>query len=128
MGIVANLSQDNGVFMNSKIIAEALRRYRKQKCLSVQDVAFLLSERNISVSPKTIYAWENGTNKPDISTMLTLCSIYGIPDLQQALGMPQPDALTDGSVSMPLSPEEQKLILQYRQHPKMHEAVWKLLE
>lgn len=114
--------------MNSKIIAEALRRYRKQKCLSVQDVAFLLSERNISVSPKTIYAWENGTNKPDISTMLTLCSIYGIPDLQQALGMPQPDALTDDSVSMQLSPEEQKLILQYRQHPKMHEAVWKLLE
>lgn len=74
--------------MNNKIIAEALRRYRKQKRLSVQDAALLLKERNISVSPGLYMSGKTAPTSPAFPLLLTLYNLYDIPDLQQALGMP----------------------------------------
>ena len=72
--------------MKNELIANTLRYYRKQENLSVQDVVLLLKENNIHISPKTIYAWENGNTKPDVPTMMLLCSLYRIPNIQQLLG------------------------------------------
>ena len=112
--------------MKNELIANTLRYYRKQENLSVQDVVLLLKENNINISPKTIYAWENGNTKPDIPTMMVLCSLYHIPNIQQLLGQ-SIDAVSKDA-PLYLSPEERALIANYRRHPEMHEAVRKLLE
>lgn len=112
--------------MKSETIAKALRYYRKQEQLSVQDVALLLKEHNICVSSKTIYSWENGTTKPDVPTLMVLCSLYHIPNIQQVLGASY-DSRTDG-IPVVLTEEELQLLEQYRRHPEMQEAVRKLLE
>ena len=112
--------------MKNKLMANALRYYRKQELLSVQDVVLLLKEKDICVSPKTIYSWENGTTKPDVPMLMLLCSLYHIPNIQQILG----DSAEASPQDIPvlLTPEEQQLIEKYRRHPEMHEAVGKLLE
>ncbi len=112
--------------MKNELIANTLRYYRKQKQLSVQDVVFLLKDNDIHVSPKTIYSWENGTTKPNIPTMMILCRLYQIPNIQQLLG--QSPEQKEGTVPVLLSPKEQKLIEQYRRHPEMWDAVEKLLQ
>lgn len=112
--------------MKNELLANTLRYYRKQEHLSVQDVVLLLKENNINISPKTLYAWENGNTKPDVPTMMVLCNLYHIPNIQQLLGSPASD--THEGIPVYLSLKEQRLIQQYRCHPEMHQAIEKLLE
>lgn len=112
--------------MKSETIAKALRYYRKKELLSVQDVALLLKKHNICVSSKTIYSWENGTTKPDVPTLMVLCSLYHIPNIQQVLGA-SAENCTGGAPVM-LTEDELQLLEQYRRHPEMQAAVRKLLE
>lgn len=111
--------------MKNELIAKALRYYRKQKQLSVQDVIQQLEDKEISLSPKTIYSWENGTTQPDINMLLVLCSIYGITDVMNAFGYKDSIESCDAA---PLSNEEERLLQAYREHPQMQDAVKRLLE
>lgn len=112
--------------MKHEMLAKILRQYRKQQNISVQDVVMRLKEENISVSPKTIYSWENGMTQPDIATVLVLCSIYQISNLQELLG--SGNSVPENKIPVLLSEEEITLLRHYKEHPEMHEAVKKLLE
>lgn len=116
--------------MKSELIANVLKYYRKQEQLSVSDVVLLLRDKNIKLSPKTIYAWENGTTKPDVPTLMVLCSLYRIPNIQRVLdcsGEASGNVPADGIPAV-LTEDELLLVEQYRRHPEMREAVRKLLE
>lgn len=108
--------------MKNELIAKTLRYYRQQRQLSVLDVTNLLKDKEILLSPKTIYSWEKGTTQPDINTLLTLCSIYGIKDIMGTFGFPSSTSLV-----LPLTEEEECLIQAYRLQPQMQEAVKRLL-
>ena len=111
--------------MKHEKIAKILRQYRKQQHMSVQDVVVRLNQEAVNVSPKTVYAWENGATQPDIGTMLLLCRIYQIPNLQQLMET-APKQAPQG-VPVLLSEAESDFIQKYREHPEMHDAIKKLL-
>lgn len=111
--------------MKHEKIAKILRQYRKQQHMSVQDVVVRLNQEEVNVSPKTVYAWENGTTQPDIGTMLLLCRIYQIENLQQL--METAPEHTAGGIPVLLSEAESDFIQKYREHPEMHDAIQKLL-
>lgn len=67
--------------MKNANIAKVLKEYRKQNQLSVNDVVVCLSEKDLNVSPKTIYGWESGQSQPDADTLMLLCEIYNITDI-----------------------------------------------
>ncbi len=108
--------------MKNENIAKILKEYRKKNLLSVVDVAFSLSEKNINVSTKTIYGWESGQSQPDADTLLILCEIYNITDILPTFGY-VPD-----NNSFHLTGFEKELVRQFRLHPQMQDAVRKLLD
>lgn len=51
--------------MNNPNLGRMLRYYRKANAYSVQQVVDKLkTDYNISISPKTVYGWENSQNQP----------------------------------------------------------------
>lgn len=61
-------------------IGQTLKVLRTSSGLSVDDVLYRLRERNIVVSSKTLYGYENG-NAIRSSTFLALCEIYSVTDV-----------------------------------------------
>lgn len=112
--------------MKHEMLSKILRHYRKQQDISVKDVVLRLKEANICISPKTIYSWENGTTQPDISTLLVLCNIYQISNLQDLLTN-QCD-LSENLFPALLTAEEFSVLSKYRNQPNMREVVRKLLD
>lgn len=107
--------------MKNANIAKVLKEYRKRNQLSVTDVSIQLSEKSVPVAPKTIYGWESGQTQPDADTLLLLCEIYKINDILGTFGY-------DDSEKIILTRHEKELILQYRKHPEMQEAIQMLLQ
>lgn len=110
--------------MKNESIAENLKSSRKQNHLTVQEVAQKLKEHNNPVAVKTIYGWESGHSQPDADTLLFLCELYNIDNVLETFGymtktQPEPLALTE---------DERLLVLSYRKHPSMHEAIRRLLK
>lgn len=64
--------------MNS--IGTTLKELRLSKNLSVEDVVAMLKERNIVISTKTLYGYENDIPLRS-STFLALCEIYSVTDI-----------------------------------------------
>lgn len=62
-------------------IGSILKQSRKNKKLSVEDVAYFLHKNDVSVSTKTIYGWENDFAYPSINNFLLLCKLYKIDNL-----------------------------------------------
>lgn len=110
-----------GCIMKNSKIAEVLKKFRKERNMTVAEVSQALSQSHY-VAEKTIYGWENGQSQPDADTLMHLCRIYGISDVLSAFGY-------DSRKKEPLhlTEFEEELILKYRQNPDMHEAVKKLL-
>lgn len=106
--------------MRNELIPKVLKEYRKQNNYSVNDVALLLHERSFDVAAKTIYGWESGQAQPSADILLTLCEIYKVADILSAFGYNTEEDIA-------ISPQEQALILAYRKHPEMHNAVHILL-
>lgn len=106
--------------MKNANIAKVLKEQRKRNNFSVEDVAIKLEAKNINVATKTIYGWESGQAQPDADTLLILCEIYHISDILGSFGY-QPNT------SIQLTQFEKQLIINYRQQPKMQEAVKRLL-
>ena len=67
--------------MRNELIPKVLKEYRKRNHYSVKDVSIRLMEHDIDVAPKTIYGWESGQAQPTADTLLLLCEIYKIPDI-----------------------------------------------
>lgn len=109
--------------MKNPKIAMYLKYYRKYNGLSVAEVSEILRKHNVTAAVKTIYGWENGQSQPDADTFMLLCEIYNIDNILETFGYtdsaPEPLLLTD---------DEKKLIMSYRSHPEMHEAIGKLLD
>lgn len=107
--------------MKNELIAKVLKEARKQNALSVRDVVCKLEDRSVNVAEKTIYGWENGQSEPSVDTLLILCEIYNIKDIQGTFGHKT-------EPSMQITDFEKKLILNLRKHPEMLDAVKKLLD
>lgn len=107
--------------MKNSNIAKVLKNYRKQNQLSVRQVAGLLQEKSIYVAEKTIYGWENGQSQPDADTLLILCDIYKIDNILGTFGY-------GSDKTFYITKKEMELIRQFRKHPEVHDAIFKLLD
>jgi len=111
--------------MKNQNLGKMLRYYRKARQYSIQQVIEALEkEYSISISPKTLYSWENSQNQPSADLLLMLCKLYNINNILETLGY-------DGdSENMPLilNPEETKLIRKYRARKRFQPAIRKLLD
>ena len=61
-------------------IGKTLKELRLSKELSVDDVVAMLRERNIVISTKTLYGYENDLPLRS-STFIALCDIYSVVDV-----------------------------------------------
>lgn len=111
--------------MKNPNLGRMLRYYRKAKHYSVQQVVDKLKTGyDISLSPKSIYSWENGQTQPYADTLLVLCKIYNINNILDSLGYEgEPE-----QAPLILSPEERELVLKYRTHKYFNSAIRKLLD
>lgn len=83
-----------------EFMAKKLREFRKAKGLSVVDVG-----KAVGKSDKTISAWEVGRGQPDADLLVQLCQLYSV-DIS--------DFYFEGSKTMLVSPDEERLISAYR--------------
>lgn len=67
--------------MDKKLIAGLLKSHRTTSNLSVQEVIQKLKAKDISISEKTLYGYENGTSTPNVPIFIALCDIYNIDDI-----------------------------------------------
>lgn len=111
--------------MNNPNLGRMLRYYRKANAYSVQQVVDKLkTDYDISISPKTIYGWENSQNQPSADTLLVLCKLYKINNILDSLGYEgNPE-----QAPLILSPEERELVIKYRSHKYYNSAIRKLLD
>ena len=65
--------------MDQQKIGEKLKTLRKERQLTQEELA-----EKLYVSSKTVSRWENGTNLPDISTLLEIADLYGV-DIREIL-------------------------------------------
>lgn len=74
--------------MNKKAfpISDILRQNRELAHLTIEDVVTKLKDKNIDISSKTLYGYENGVSTPKVNTFLCLCDIYGIQDIMGTFG------------------------------------------
>lgn len=111
--------------MNNPNLGRMLRYYRKAQHYSVQQVVDKLkNDYPVSISPKTIYGWENSQNQPSADMLLILCKIYQINNILESLGY-------EGPLEQPpliLSAEERELVIKYRSHKYFNSAIRKLLD
>lgn len=78
-------------------IAENIRKFRKQKGMSADEVGKIVGK-----SGKTISAWERGQGQPDADELVSLCLLFGVGISDFYSSVPSG---SDG-----LTPEEQKLM------------------
>lgn len=107
--------------MKNENISKVLKAYRKQNNYSVRDVAAKLKDNSLVVAEKTIYGWESGQTQPDADTLLVLCDIYNIDDILATFGY-------SDSENFHITKHEQSLIMNYRKHPELQDAIDKLLD
>ncbi|MCM1157486.1 MAG: hypothetical protein NC300_08015 [Bacteroidales bacterium] len=111
--------------MKNPNLGRMLRYHRKANRYSVQNVVDKLKgEYDISISPKTLYGWENSQNQPSADTLLVLCKLYKINNVLESLGyegVPEQAPLI-------LTPEEREIILKYRSRKYYNSAIRKLLD
>ncbi len=89
-----------------KILPEKLKSFRKKQGLTTAQVGELLSK-----TPSAITLWETGKALPDVNTLLKLCNIYKVADLNEFLEpATPPDTLS-------LAKSEQELIKLWRNSP-----------
>jgi transcriptional regulator with XRE-family HTH domain len=107
--------------MKNNKIAKVLKAFRKKNHYTVNDVALFLEKKDVKVAPKTIYGWESGQSQPDADTLLVLCELYNITDILASFGYVEKS-------TFPLTTLEKELVLEFRKHPPMQDAVRKLLD
>ena len=101
-----------------KILPEKLKTFRKLAGLTTAQVGSLLNK-----TPSAITLWETGKALPDVNTLLKLCDIYKIADLNEFLDTnTAPDIKT-------LAKSEQELIKLWRKAtPTLKTAIKTILK
>lgn len=122
---VFNDTKEREITMKNPNLGRMLRYYRNANSYSVKEVvAKLNKEYDISISPKTLYGWENSQNQPSADTLLVLCKLYKINNILDSLGYEG----TPEQAPLILTPEERELIIKYRSHKYFNSAIRKLLD
>lgn len=62
-------------------IGSKLKELRLAKNMKGDEVVNRLKEKNIVISPKTLYGYENNVSPVRSSTFLALCEIYGVSNI-----------------------------------------------
>jgi len=102
--------------MSRETIAKVLKRLRIQSGLTADQVGELLGK-----SGKTVNAWENNRGQPDAEALMMLCDIYKVQNiLEEFKDVPERKQILP-------SKKEESLLLAYRAHPEMQDAVNRLL-
>ncbi len=116
ISICAPLCGEWGINMQTirEEIAKNLLYYRKKSGMTQKQLAELIGVKNTAVSN-----WESGNNSIDIDTLALACEIFGVT-LNDMYGRYTPTEDT-------YTPHEKEVIVAYRNHPNMQEAVDTLL-
>ena len=106
-----------------KEIMQKLRKVRKSKDITIDELYHFLLENNVQVAKKTVYGWDSATTTPNVKTFLLICKFYGIKDVYSLLEvyMPEDDILS-------ISNKEKKLIEQFREKKEYQKPILKLLD
>lgn len=101
-----------------KTLPEKLKTFRKQVNLTTSEVGKILNK-----TPSAITLWETGKALPDVNTLLKLCNIYKVSDLNEFL---DPHTAPETKT---LARSEQELLKLYRLAPqKIKTAIKTILE
>lgn len=73
----------------SKKLGESLRRIRKEKKYSVEEISKYLIGKGYKASLKTIYSWELGNSEPSPEILLSLCELYKVNNILEEFGYQQ---------------------------------------
>lgn len=65
------------------IIGSKLKQARKEHGFSIEDIVYFLQTKEIDVSPKTVYGWENDFSYPSVYIFLLLCEKYEITNITE---------------------------------------------
>lgn len=91
---------------------EALKKARKAKGLTQDDVAQALGAKNTTISN-----WENGVSRPDVDTLVLLCRLYEISpnDILEYYN----DDLSDAEQRYYLDPEAAEIAQEVHKRPEL---------
>lgn len=104
--------------LNKDDISSLLKAHRGRSGKTVDEVLMLLKSHGIEISPKTLYSYENATSSPNVRIFLALCDIYGIDDIQAALGYTDSKEKPVSCDADGLSPAEAGIIKLFRLVPE----------
>ena len=110
-----------------KIFSDRLKQYRRELNYSVEDVAARLNDMGISITSKTIYAWESGRNQPTTDALMCLSHIYKLNSVLDAFGYPI-DSSEDNLQIETITKEEHSLIKALRAHPELKDKVFMICD
>lgn len=103
--------------MSREFIAQKLKELRQKSGLTADEVG-----KKIGKSGKTVNAWENNRGQPDAEILIALCDIYEVDDILKEFREVKPKAQ-----AINLTEHERDVIIAYRKHPDMQNAVDTLL-
>ena len=72
--------------MAASQISAILKQQRSMHKMTPEQVVSQLGERGFTISVKTLYAYESGTNLPKVPVFIALCDIYEIRDIMGSFG------------------------------------------
>lgn len=102
----------------SKILPERLKFFRNKARLTTYDVGTILNK-----TPSTVTLWETGKAQPDVKTILKICNIYKISDVNELIGNSEKFEIKN------LNRTEQELIQLWRgSKPHVRAAIKTLLK
>lgn len=87
-----------------KMLAGKLREFRKRAGLTAKEVGDVVGK-----SEKTVSGWEHGRGQPDADMLFQLCELYKIKSIAEFY-----TNKSEGTDSLQLSPDEEKLLHDYR--------------
>lgn len=102
----------------SKLLPERLKFFRNKARLTTYDVGEKLNK-----TPSTVTLWETGKAQPDVKTILKICNIYKISDVNELIGNTEKVEIKN------LNRTEQELIQLWRNSkPHVRAAIKTLLK
>jgi transcriptional regulator with XRE-family HTH domain len=122
------------ILYNEKLDVKSRRRcfgriiksIRHKNGISAEQVVDYLEENDIqSISPSTLYSWENGSSVPNSVTFLALCNLYSIDNLLDTFEW---IGVKHYYPAFKITESEYEMILKYRAKPNMHPAIKKILD
>lgn len=103
--------------MSREFIAQKLKELRQKSGMTADEVG-----SRIGKSGKTVNAWENNRGQPDAEILIALCDLYEVDDILREFREDKPK-----SQHLSLTEHENRLVVAYRKHPEMQDAVDTLL-